>query len=192
MRTVVPSPGRGLQLGPAAVGVDDRLHDRRARGRCRPGGGTGTDRRGRSARTPARRPRRPCPGPSSLHLEHGVGRRRGGPAPRPACPAACAPARCRRGWRRPGAAGRRRRATTTGAGGVGVDRPLGVHGARVGAPRRGRARARSTGPRSSGRPWSRRASSSRSSTRLPMRIASCSVRRIASASSSGSSRPPAR
>ena len=46
--------------------------------------------------------------------------------------------------------------------------------------------ARSTGPWSSGRPWSRRASRSRSSMRLPMRTASCSVRRMASASACGS------
>ena len=38
---------------------------------------------------------------------------------------------------------------------------------------------RSTGSRSSGRPWSRRASSSRSSTRPPIRRASCSIRATA-------------
>ena len=42
---------------------------------------------------------------------------------------------------------------------------------------------RSTGARSSGRPWSRRARWSRSSTSVPMRTASCSVRRMASSSS---------
>ena len=39
---------------------------------------------------------------------------------------------------------------------------------------------RSTGSRSSGRPWSSRASSSRSSTRTPIRDASSSIRRMAS------------
>ena len=100
-------------------------------------------------------------------------------APRPACPRACARARCRRGWRPPGAGGPRRRPRCTRSVDRRGDRAVRVDGARVGTASSA-STPRSTGARSSGRPWSSRARSSRSSTSAPMRTASCSVRRIAS------------
>ena len=175
----------------AAVGVDDRRDDREARGRRR---------RVPRSRPPSARQKRSnsaCgssvgrPGPWSRTLEARARRPRARRRPRSACPPACGRARCAGGWRAPGAAGGRRRAT--------CGRPsLWTSISRSGAVARASSTAsrasaaRSTSACGTSGTSSRRASVSRSSTSTPMRAASSSMRRIACSTSAGSRAAPMR
>ena len=113
------------------------------------------------------------------------------------CRAGCGRSRCRRGWRRPGAAGPRRRGRRRGPDGPvppGPVRKTGRVASRaVVSCRASAARVRrSMGASCRGRLSSARARVSRSSTRPPIRIASFSIRLIVRLTSASSDSAPIR
>ena len=189
---VAPPPGVASCRQPAAV----RARRSRTRwtgpGRCRRCRASGRDRPGRSGRRRGRRARDRCPG---------RGRRRAarlaGVAPQDdlhgRAGGVCAPGCSRAGCRRPGAGGPRRRYHHAGLAATVTQRAGPARApAHVGHRVAGDAGEVDRDRGAAGRPWSSRASSSRSSTRLPMRATLGRRSGPSRFSSCGGSREPAR
>ena len=109
-----------------------------------------------------------------------------------ACPAGCGCGRWPAGWPAPGAAGRRRRARSTGSSGRSSRQRWSRPAAWASLTASTTSRDRSTGSLASGRPESSRASSSRSSTSVVIRALSDSTRPSAWATSGGTASRPRR
>ena len=168
-RKVAPRPGAEFDLGPAPVRLGDGRHDRQPQAAAAAGARPrriGAEEALEHPLGVVRREARAAVG----HLHHGLLALRRARARSRGRPAACGPARCSSRlpttWRRRTSSP----STTTGPALVEVDRPVRLDHAGVGDQVRARGPPGRCGRRSSGRPWSSRASSSRSSTSTPMRV----------------------